>query len=541
MTSKQLKDLQQQTKGQVTTDEAVRKYFSTDGSIFTITPEAVAYPRNTHDVQAVVSYVYQQNLRGKNLNVVARGKGTDQAGGALGDGIILALPAHMNKILRVGKDSATVQPGVLYSSLQRILHMHERFLPPYPSSIDYSTIGGAAANNACGEKTLKYGSTREWVKSLKVVLADGSEIETKKLTGRELNRKKGLMTLEGEIYRRVDSLIRDNSALIHQSQPKTTKNSAGYALGRVRQNGYFDLSQLFIGAQGTLGVITEVTLKTAPYNPRTTLVVGYFDDLEKAGEAVLRLQKLKPSAMEVVDYHLLKFLQQYKPETLKGLVPDPLPKIIVLIEFDNTSQLKQNILSRRAARIVSKMSGTHTIAKKPKEQEALWQVRHSAAAVIWMAAGKKKSLPIIEDGVVPVEKFPEFLEATYKLLNKFKLDIAVWGHAGDANLHLQPIMDLSKIADRKKIIKLMNEFYTMVIKMGGSTCGEHNDGLLRAPYLEKLYGPAMYRLFEEVKDICDPHNVFNPRIKLGVQQKDLEPLMRREYSMEHLYDHMPHT
>ncbi len=542
ITPSQTKELQKRVRGLVSTSESIRKYFSTDGSIFTIMPDAVVYPKNSEDVAGTVKYISEQRAKGKEINIVGRGKGTDQGGGSLGDGAMVVFPAHMNKVLKLAKDAVTIQPGIIYGDLQKILHMHHRFLPPYPSSINFSTVGGGIANNVCGEKTLKYGSMSDWVQSLKVVLSDGSVIETRRLNSRELNKKKGLMTLEGEIYRRVDSLIIDNSALIRQSQPNTSKNSAGYALSKVKgRDGSFDLSKLIVGSQGTLGLVTEATLKTAEYNPDTTLIVGYFDDLEKAGAAVLQLQKLKPSAMEIVDIHLLDFVRKNKPETLEGLMPEDLPKIVVLIEFDNSSSLSQRILSRRAGRILNKFAAAQKLSTKKAEQERLWEIRRSAAAVIWMVHGKEKALPIIEDGVVPIEKLPEFLEQTYKLLKKHKLEIAVWGHAGNANFHMQPFMDLSKTKDRKKVFALMDDFYEMVIKMGGSTCGEHNDGLLRAPYLEKLYGKEMYKLFKNVKHIFDPNGVFNPRIKLDVSKKDLEPLLRQEYSMEHLYDHMPHT
>lgn len=537
----QLKELQTRLVGSASTSADMLDYFATDGSIFTIRPQAVVYPKQASDVVATVKYANELADKGQPIGITARGKGTDQAGGALGDGIMVVFPAYMNQLKQLHKETAVVEPGILYKSFQDILHSHGRFLPPYPSSIDFSTIGGAVANNACGEKTLKYGGTRDWVKSLKVVLADGSQIETRRISKRELNRKKGLMTLEGEIYRSIDSLITDNKAIIEQSGPHTSKNAAGYALKNVkRKDGSFDLTQLFIGSQGTLGIFTEATIATAAYNPKTTLVVGYFDSLEKAGAAVLQLQKLQPSAMEVVDYYLLEFIRKHKPGTLDGLIPEETPKMVVLIEFDNHSQLRQTLLARRASRILKKFASNQVVESDPHRQEELWQIRHSAAAVIWMGEGKKKALPIIEDGVVPVEKLPEFLEQTYKLLKKYNLEMAVWGHAGDANFHMQPWMDLSKLKDRTKALDLMDDFYSMVIKLGGSTCGEHNDGLLRAPFLEKLYGKEMYDLFLQTKAICDPKNILNPRIKLNLTRADIEPLMRTEYSMKHLFDHMPH-
>ena len=542
MNPSQVKSLRKRLKGQITQAEDARNYFSTDGSVFSITPSAVVYPKDTHDVQQTVSFAAGQSADGKPFSVIGRGKGTDQGGAALGDGAMVVFPAHMNKLVRLTKETVTVQPGMIYGTLQKILHSHHRFLPPYPSSIEYATMGGAVANNTAGEKTFKYGATAEWVHKLKVVLDDGSEIETRRLNRFELNRKKGQMNREGEIYRQVDGLLQDHKKLIKDTWPKTSKNSAGYRLGGIKgRDGSFDLSQLFIGAQGTLGLITEITFKTAPYQPRTNLVVGNFDSLEKAGEAVLKLQKLGPSAMEVVDYYLLDFLRKHQPETIEGLVPEELPRVVILVEFDNQSHFRQNMLGRKAQRILSKYVTSQHATTDHKEQEALWKIRHSAAAVIWMNDGPKKALPIIEDGCVPVEKLPEFLNGVYKLLGKHKLDIAVWGHAGDADFHMQPFMDLSKPADRKLVFKLMDEFYALVIGLGGTTAGEHNDGLLRAPYLEKVYGREMYQVFRDVKEICDPRGIFNPRIKLDVKKSDIEPLLRKEYSMKHLYDHMPHS
>jgi FAD/FMN-containing dehydrogenase len=540
----QIKELRECLTGEITSSKEAREYFSTDGSVFTIMPSAVIYPQNTEDVRETVAYAHDQATKeSKKFSLIARGKGTDQAGAALGDGAMVVFPAHMNKVLRITKDTVTVQPGIIFGTLQNILHTHGRFLPPYPSSIDYATMGGAVANNTCGEKTYKYGSTADWVRNLKVVLDDGSIIETKRISKRELHRKKGLMTREGDLYRLIDGLIQDNASIIKETQPKTSKNSAGYRLGHIKgKDGSFDLSQLFIGAQGTLGIVTEMTFATAPYEPRTNLVVGYFDSLDKASEAVLKLQKLQPSAMEVVDYYLLDFLRKNQPETLVGVLPEgDLPRVVILVEFDNPSHFRQNLQGRAAEKVLSKLATHQRTSTNRREQERLWKIRHSAAAVIWMNNGPKKALPIIEDGCVPVEKMPEFLNNVYKILQKHKLEIAVWGHAGDANFHMQPFMDLSKKKDRETLFKVMDEYYAMVMKLGGTTAGEHNDGLLRAPYLKKLYGTDTYELFRQVKQICDPRGIFNPRIKLDVTKDDLEPLLRHEYSMKHLYDHMPRT
>lgn len=538
-----IKTIEASTKADIFTDQNIRDYFATDGSIFTQTPELVVYPTNTRDVSQIVTILDEEaRSKRKTIGITARGRGTDQSGGALGDGVSLVFPAHMNHILEVDKNLVTVQPGVHYASLQRVLHSHGRFMPPYPSSINFSSIGGAIGNNACGEKTIKYGSTREYVRSLKVVLSNGEVITTKRLTSVGLARKKQQQNLEGKIYRELDELLKNKRSVLHNAQPHTSKNAAGYDVWGVRgKYGSFDLTPLFVGSQGTLGIVTEAQLNVPTYNPHKTLLVGFFDDLDHMERACAKLLKLEPSALEFVDKHLLEFLQTNHPSMIRGLIPSPTPKIVLLCEFDNHSSVVRQTKAHRAIRILEYYARSHRMSVKQDEQQQLWRIRHSAAAVIWMNKGKQKALPIIEDGVVPLHNMKKFLEGTYKLLKKYKLDIAVWGHAGDANLHLQPFMDLSKATDRNKVLKLAEDYYKMVIKLGGSTCGEHNDGLSRAPYLKELYGKEVYDVFAQVKKIFDPHNIMNPGKKIGVTTDQTKKLLRHSYGMEHLYDHMPHN
>jgi FAD/FMN-containing dehydrogenase len=175
------------------------------------------------------------------------------------------------------------------------------------------------------------------------------------------------------------------------------------------------------------------------------------------------------------------------------------------------------------------------------EKENLWKIRHSAAAVIWHSTGRAKALPIIEDGIVPQARFVEYMNHVYTIFKKYNLDVAVWGHAGNANIHMQPFLDLGNPADRQKVFAVANEYYEMVISLGGSTSGEHSDGRLRGPYLPRLLGADLYGVYAKVKQIFDPYGMLNPEVKIGVDQKKLPGIMRKEYSMEHLYDHMPRS
>jgi FAD/FMN-containing dehydrogenase len=538
--------LQEHLQGEVLTTPAVRKYFATDGGVFTVTPSLVVYPRNESDVRKAARFSWQLAERGRVIPITARGLGTDQAGAAIGAGMMMVFPAHMNRVLEYdGKTGdVVIEPGINYGKLQQTLHTHGRFLPPFPASIEFSSVGGAIANNAAGEKTIKYGATRRYVKSLRLVLANGELIETRRLSKRELSKKMGLTSFEGEVYRALDALIEENKQLINDTELHVSKNSAGYALHDVkRKDGSFDLTPLIVGSQGTLGIVTEATLGTEPYNPDTTLIAAFFDDLQIAEQVIGEIHALPetPSAIEMVDDHLLNFLDQHNPNQLKGIVEKPFSKLIVLIEFDNANQRIQKKMTKRTTKILAKAQIKFQVETDEREKEKLWQIRHSAAAVISHSEANTKALPIIEDGVVPVAKFPQYLNGVYEIFDRYKLQAAIWGHAGDANIHMQPFLDLSQIGDRQKVFMIIDDYYNMVISLGGSTSGEHSDGRLRAPYLKQLYGEGMYNLFEKTKLIFDPHGMLNPGVKIDVTTEDIKPLLRHEYSMEHLAHHLPRS
>lgn len=536
--------LQEHLLGEVMVSADAREYFSTDASILTVTPAMVVYPRNEQDLRKIARFTWQLAERGKPIPMTPRGSGTDQSGAAIGEGLAIVMPAHMNKILMLDpkKGVVVVQPGINYGKLQQTLHTHGRFLPPYPASLEYSTVGGAVANNAAGEKSIKYGATREFVKRLRVVLANGEVIETGRLSKRELNKKKGLTSFEGEVYRQLDGLITDNWDLIQNSKLPVSKNAAGYELASVKQkDGSFDLTPLLVGSQGTLGLIAEIELETDVYNPNTTLVAAYFDDASSMTQAVAELTQLRPSAIEVVDDNLLNFLETHNPNQVRGLVDKPFPRLILLVEFDDLSDRNQKRARKKTTKTLKKFATQYKIELDDDAKERMWKIRRSSAAMVWQAVGKTKALPVIEDGTVPLERMAEFFQATNALFEKHRLTAAIWGHAGDGNLHINPFFDLSQVGDRQKIFKVMDEYYSLVISMGGTTTGEHNDGRIRAPYLPMLYGPDMYEVFRRVKQVFDPYGTLNPGVKIDVTIEDIKPIVRHDYSVAHFYDHMPRT
>lgn len=536
--------LQEHLVGEVMTGADARRYFANDASIFSVPPAIIVYPRNENDVRKTARFTWQLAERGRMIPITCRGSGTDLGGAAIGPGIILSFPAHLHRILEFDGKSGlvTVEAGINYGKLQQTLHTHNRFLPPYPASMEYSTIGGAVGNNAGGEKTIKYGSTKEFVKSLRVVLANGEVIESRRLSKRELNKKLGLATFEGEIYRNLDTLIEENKTVIESLKRNTTKNTAGYNLADVRRkDGSFDITPLIVGAQGTLGIVTEVTLSTEPHNPNATLIAALIDNIEVAEEVIKELNKLssRPSSIEMVDSHLLDYVYSVNPNQLKDVLTKPYPKTALLIEFDDISDRTQKRMSKKVVKLLNKLQVSYRLETDLHKREELWKIRHSVATLVSQSEGKNRALPFIDDGVVPVDKFKEYLEGIYKIFASYKLPVGVWGHAGDGNLQIQPLLDIGELGNRQLIFKLMDDYYKLVISLGGSTSGEHNDGRLRAIYLEELYGADGYTLLTKVKHIFDPYGTLNVGVKTGVDKNELKSIMRQEYSLDHLYQHMP--
>lgn len=536
--------LQEHVLGEVVSSTDVRAYFATDASIFRVSPVVVVYPRSESDVRKVARFTWQLAERGRILPITARGGGTDQTGAAIGSGVILAFPAHMNRILEFDAKSGTVTvaPGLNFGKLQQTLQTHGRFLPPFPASLEYSTIGGAIANNASGEKSVKYGDIRKYVKSMRVVLANGEIMETARISKRELSKKLGLSTFEGEIYRGIDGLLEENRELIEKLKRGVTKNTAGYDLAEVRnKDGSFDVTPLIVGSQGTLGLVTEAVLETEVHNPETTLITGFFDDLHHMFQAILELRKLPdlPSTMEMVDENLLKLVSELNPNQLKEILGDNIPKAVLLVEFDNPSDRVQKRLAKKASKIFDKYATKKEMATDPAEQEKYWRLRHAPATVIAHSEGKLKAVPIVEDAIVPVDQFEALIRSTYELFDRMHLSVTMWGHAGDGHLHLRPFFDLSQLGDRQKAFRLMDDYYKLVINLGGSTSGENNDGRLRGPYLEMLYGADLYKVLQKVKQIFDPYGTLNPGVKINVTIDDIKPLLRQDYTLQHMYQYLP--
>ena len=511
-----------------------RSYFSNDNSILSITPSVIVYPRNENDVRKATRFSWQLAERGRSLPITSRGSGTDQTGAAIGNGIIMVFPAHMNKIIELNTKSGeiAIEPGINFGKLQQSLNTHGLFIPPYPSSLEYSTIGGAIANNSGGEKSVKYGDMRRYVKSLRVVLANGEIIDTKPLNKKELSKKMGQSDFEGEIYRSLDSLIEENKELISNTDLSVSRNGAGYDIRDVSTKKGFDLTPLFVGSQGTLGIITEAILTTETHNTDTTLIFGFFEGLNELQDAINELNKLSdsPSAIEVVDKTFLDMVNRINPNLLKDVLPEETPKFILFVEFDNANERLRRKLAKKADKILSHYAMFSQTENSGDKIENIWKIRNASSVILNHVDGNTRPVPLLEDGIVPTSKISEYIENLYEIFSKNHVQIAIWGHVGEGNLHIQPFLDLSVVGDRQKVFKMMEDYYPMLISLGGSTSSSYNDGRLRSLYLERLYGVDAYNLMVKLKYIFDPHNILNPGVKVNSSIDEVKNMLKQDYS-----------
>ncbi|MHB1864781.1 MAG: FAD-binding oxidoreductase [Candidatus Saccharimonadales bacterium] len=539
--------LQEHLAGEVMTSVDARRYFSTDASVLVSPPSLIAYPRNENDVRKAARFSWQLAERGRIISITPRGSGTDTTGGAIGTGIMLVFPAHMNRILELDTKTGevTVEPGINFGKLQQTLQTHGRFIQAFPSSIEYSTLGGAVANNIAGERSLKYGPIGYSVKRLRIVLANGEVIETERLAKKELSKKLGLATFEGEIYRAIDTLLEENKQLVESMQRPVAKNNAGYNLIDIKSSdGSFDLSPLFIGSQGTLGVITELTLNSDEFIPDTTLIMATFEELGNVQQAINELRSTKelPSALEIVNSGLIDAINELNPNQLKDLLPAVNHSYVLFVEYDDPSDRARKKNAHHAHKLLEKLATSVQVETEPEHQQRIWKVRQSSSTYIGHSDGFKKASPLVNDSAVPPERLAEFISGIQDIFAALGIKpVAIWGHAGDGILHVQPHLNLSQVGDRQKAFRLLDEYYRLVVSLGGTVSGGTGDGRIKAPYIAAQYGSEVYALLKKVKQIFDPYGTLNPGIKFGTTIDDLKKLIRPDYTFGHFYDHLPRS
>lgn len=541
--------------GEIKDDPATLDFYSHDASMFELRPKLVVAPKDTEDLEKLVKLVANKKKSHAGLSLTARSAGTCMSGGAINDSIIVDFRQHFTKIERVHRGAAQAQPGVLYRDFEPQTLKHGALMPSYPASRDLASIGGMVNNNSGGEKSLEYGKTEDFVTQLQFVFADGAERTVKPLNRDGLDKKMAQKDFEGEVYRKLFWLIEKHYDQIKAAKPKVTKNSTGYNLWDVwdRDKGVFDLTKLIVGGQGTLGFVTDIHFRLVPVRKHSGLLVLFMKDINDLGEVIPKVLEAKPATFESFDDATLwlgiKFLPSFRkmigwggviklffsfiPTGFRFKFWQGIPKLVLMVEFngeteaevrDKIQALHHELRKHRARYEINGFEEDVTEGKSQK----FWLMRRYSFQLLRSKVKDKHTAPFIDDLVVPPEHLTEFLPKLRKIIKKYQLFATIAGHMGDGNFHIIPLMKLEDPKDRKKILPAMKEVNNLVLQYGGSLSGEHNDGLVRGPWLEKMYGKEMLKLFQEAKHIMDPQGIFNPHKKADADW---------EYSFSHIRDH----
>jgi FAD/FMN-containing dehydrogenase len=539
--------------GETDDSPATLDLYSHDASMFELRPTLVVKPTNAKDVELLVSLVVDKKKTRPKLSLTARSAGTCMSGGAINDSIIVDFREHFTRIDKITATTAHAQPGVLYKDFEVETLKHKALMPSYPASRDMASIGGMVNNNSGGEKSLEFGKTEDFVTELLFVFADGIERTVKPLRKPELDKKMKQKDFEGGVYRGIFKLVDTHYDQIKAAKPHVSKNSTGYNLWDVwdRDNGIFDLTKLIVGAQGTLGFVTDIHFRLVPARPHSGLLVLFMKDIDDLGEVIPKVLESKPATFEAFDDQTLWLSIRFMPSFLKllgwkrfihllmTLTPDGLqllhgiPKLILMVEFNGETEeeVRQKVhalhkqLQKHRARY--EINGFEEDPSEGKS-EKFWIMRRYSFQLLRSKVKDKHTAPFIDDFVVPPEHLTVFLPKLRAIIKKYKLFATLAGHMGDGNFHVIPLMKLEDPADRKKLLPAMKAVNNLVLKYHGSLSGEHNDGLVRGPWLEMMYGKDILKLFQEAKHIMDPEAIFNPHKKATADW---------EYSFSHIRDH----
>lgn len=542
--------LSRKLDGQILSSHGALKKYRHDASLFELRPKLVVKPKSAEDIGRLVKFVNEHKSHNPGLSITARSGGTDMSGGAISESLIVDMTAGFNFVGSVDNGKIQVQPGVYYRDFEPVTLKSGMMLPSYPASKDLCTVGGMVANNSGGEKSLIYGKTDRYVRKLKVVLRDGKEHVIEPLRGGALKDKLKENSLSGRLHLKVYNLMKSHRAAIEKSRPKVSKNSTGYNIWDTWDGETLDLTKLIVGSQGTLGIVTDIEFGLVEAKPLSGMVVAFFPDLSRLGQVINAVLPLKPTSLESFDEHTLKFAIRFfltfrktlgfKRFVLLGLSFIPLinkllrflpnlPKLILLIQFEGADQPEIDDKITRTQTRLSKFGVETHIARNKKHEEKFWVMRRESFNLLRKNVKHRHTAPFIDDLIVPPKHLPEFLPRLTEILERYEFLYTMAGHMGDGNFHIIPLMDLSDPDERAKIEPSLREVTKLVLEYEGSLSGEHNDGMIRGPFLNEVFDPEIMDIQRQIKAIFDPRNIFNPFKKTTAEWEFSASRIRRKF------------
>lgn len=481
-------------------DEARRAGFAEHAGILRLLPAAVAVPEDADDLAALVRWA-----AARGVPLVPRGAGTGMPGGNVGPGVAVDLRSAFGRAPEVDAAARTarVLPGATLGALNRAAAPHGLRFPVDPSSAERAVMGGILANNSGGARTVRYGAARDWTVALELVLADGTRARTVRGEPPADPRLR-------DVLARVDAVLRPHARALRARWPRVRKNSSGYALREYLESG--DATDLLVGSEGTLALVAGATVRLAPIPAARGLALLEFGTLEDAGAAVERILPLRPAACEMIDRTFIDLVRAGGEDPGYPLRHGLEAILFVEMEGESTEEVDWALQRLRGA--MAGVADRVSVAADEGERERFWHVRHAASPLIARMAGERVSMQFIEDGVVPVERLAEYVRLLRGVLARHGLPAVIFGHAGDANLHVNPLVDVAKPGWRDEAEAIVLEVAEGVARLGGTMAGEHGDGRLRAPVLETIWGAETVALFRAVKDAFDPRGILNPGVIL---------------------------
>jgi len=477
-----------------------RDDFSVVAGPLRLRPAAVARPADIDDLIGLVEWAGSEGQ-----TLIPRGAGTGMPGGNVGAGVIVDL-TDWSQMSAVDSErrSVRVQPGVVADRLQDRAAGLGLFLPSMPSSSDRCTLGGMVANNAAGARSFRYGAMREWVDSLEVVTASGALVRA----GRDRPAPDGLTNLR-------ENLVRDLGSA--PAWPPVRKNSSGYALDRFLPAG--DPASLFVGSEGTLGFVTSIDLRLAPVPSCRALLLVAIADIDALVEGVRAADAVGAAACEFFGRRYIEIAELESDPRAAGLCRGA--EALLLVELDGASEEEAfgrlHELSRRAASF-----GIGRLEVKDEAGRAeLWRIRHAASPrIAAQAEHGLVSMQFIEDSVVPPRRLGDYLRGLDRILASEETDAAVFGHAGDGNVHVNPLIDVGRTDWRERVRRILDHTVDLVAGLGGTLSGEHGDGRIRGAFHDRVWGSELSGAFREVKSSLDPLGILNPGVIVPLEGQD---------------------